>query len=132
MSNLNGATGSILIVDDSAMVRRQVGSSLRASGYEVCEAVDGLDAIEKITPQSWPVVCDVTIPRMDGIQFLETLRANGAHATLPVIMLTTEGRPDMIAKARALGTIGWLIKPFKPEHLLSTVQALERRVKVDP
>ena len=120
----------ILIVDDSAMVRRQVCNTLRTAGYEVCEAIDGQDALEKLTSDTWLVVCDVTMPRMDGLQFLETLRANPSFASLPVIMLTTEGRPELIAKARALGTVGWLVKPFRPDLLIGALKALEGRRKV--
>lgn len=122
----------ILIVDDSAMVRRQVGNALRAGGFEVIDAVDGSDAMQKLTADIWLVVSDVTMPRMDGIQLLEAMRDNAAYAKLPVIMLTTEGRPELVAKARALGTVGWLIKPFNPELLLRAVKAVERRSQVAP
>ena len=120
-------SGSVLIVDDSAMVRRQVRTALLSAGYGSTEAVDGSDALAKLTGDTWLIVCDVTMPKMDGLEFLQALRAIPAYAKVPVIMLTTEGRPEMIAKARALGTVGWLVKPFRAEILLSAVGAVSGR-----
>jgi two-component system chemotaxis response regulator CheY len=115
---------SILIIDDSLMVRRQVGGLLRELGYIVVEAVDGVDALEKLdaTASVQLIVCDVNMPRMNGIELLESLR--GRASTIPIIMLTTEGHPELIEKARALGAKGWLIKPFKPEFLAATAKKL--------
>lgn len=117
----------ILVVDDSTMVRRQVAQALTTAGYEVSEAGDGVEAIELADAEVALVVCDVTMPRMNGIELLVHLRRDARTVAVPVIMLTTEGRPDLIAQARALGAKGWLIKPFKPPVLLAAVSALLRR-----
>lgn len=116
---------TILVVDDSLLVRKQVGSALRTLGYTVVEAVDGLDALEKLdaSPQTRLIVCDVNMPRMNGIEFLEQL-VNRQTAAPPVVMLTTEGQPELIQRARALGAKGWLVKPFKPEFLAATAKKL--------
>lgn len=116
---------TILVVDDSLLVRKQVGSALRTLGYTVVEAVDGLDALEKLdaSPQTRLIVCDVNMPRMNGIEFLEQL-VNRQAAAPPVVMLTTEGQPELIQRARALGAKGWLVKPFKPEFLAATAKKL--------
>lgn len=113
----------VLVVDDSALVRRQVAATLIGEGFAVVEAFDGQDAREKLVafPDLKVVVCDVTMPRMSGLEFLHAIRYDGKHLDLPVIMLTTEGRPEMIAQAKQLGAKGWLIKPLKPELLLATV-----------
>ena len=118
----------ILIVDDSAMVRRQVTSALVGAGFLVVEAVDGEDAREKLaaTPDTGLIVCDVTMPRMNGIEFLEAIRQESRFDGVPVVMLTTEGRPDMIQRAKTLGAKGWLVKPFKPDLLISAVQRLAK------
>ena len=117
-------TPSVLVIDDSMMVRKQVGNALRAQGYEVVEAVDGVEALAKLdaNPNTRLVVCDVNMPRMNGLEFLEQLR--GRPARPPVVMLTTEGQPELIQRAKALGALGWLVKPFKPELLTATAKKL--------
>lgn len=115
----------VLVVDDSLMVRQQVGRALTAAGFTIVEAVDGADALEKLaaTPEAALVVCDVNMPRMSGIEFLENVRRDGRPA-LPVVMLTTEGQPELIQKAKALGAKGWIVKPFKPDLLVAAVKKL--------
>jgi len=114
----------VMVIDDSLMVRKQVASALKSLGYAVVEAVDGLDAHEKLaaTPGIALIVCDVNMPRMNGIEFLERMRAQGS--AVPVVMLTTEGQPELIQRAKSLGARGWLVKPFKPEFLAATARKL--------
>jgi two-component system, chemotaxis family, chemotaxis protein CheY len=115
---------TILVVDDSSMVRQQVGRALGGAGFRIVEAADGVDALEKLAafPETKLVVCDVNMPRMNGIEFLENLWSNGS--ALPVVMLTTEGQPDIIHKAKALGAKGWIVKPFKPDLLIAAAKKL--------
>lgn len=117
-------TSNVLVVDDSLMVRKQVGSALKSLGCAVIEAVDGLDALEKLdaTPDTQLIVCDVNMPRMSGLEFLEQLVARGS--VVPVVMLTTEGQPELIQRAKSLGAKGWLVKPFKPEFLAAAAKKL--------
>jgi two-component system, chemotaxis family, chemotaxis protein CheY len=70
------------------------------------------------------VVLDVNMPNMGGIELLERLRSNGQYAALPIVMLTTEGQPALMQKAKALGAKGWIIKPFKPELFVAAVRKL--------
>lgn len=116
----------VLVVDDSMTVRQQVSSTLMAAGFEVVEAVDGLDAATKIESMAGlgMVLCDVNMPRMNGIEMLERVKANPSCAGVPIVMLTTEGRPELIAKAKALGAKGWLVKPCAPDALVATVRKL--------
>jgi two-component system chemotaxis response regulator CheY len=117
-------TARIMVIDDSLLVRRQVTAALKTPGYLVTEAVDGVDALEKLAqhPDTRLIVCDVNMPRMNGIELLERLCAQGS--TVPVVMLTTEGQPELIQRAKALGAKGWIVKPFKPEFLLATAAKL--------
>lgn len=117
-------TARVLVIDDSLLVRRQVTATLKAPGYLVTEAVDGLDALEKLSSLSDTklIVCDVNMPRMNGIELLERLSAQGS--LVPVVMLTTEGQPELIQRAKSLGAKGWIVKPFKPEFLLATAAKL--------
>lgn len=114
----------VLVIDDSAMVRQQVGNALVTSGFAVIEAVDGLDALDKLAamPDTALVVCDVNMPRMNGIEFLEQKSKNGN--AVPVVMLTTEGQPELIQKAKTLGAKGWIVKPFKPDLLIAAAKKL--------
>jgi two-component system chemotaxis response regulator CheY len=111
----------VMVVDDSAPVRQQVGLALREAGFDVVEAVDGQDGVEKLSaqPSICVVVCDVNMPRMNGIEFLASARGK-----CPVLMLTTEGHADLIAQAKSLGAKGWIIKPFKAPLLVAAVQKL--------
>ncbi|HEX3594526.1 MAG TPA: response regulator [Polyangiaceae bacterium] len=118
---------TIMVVDDSQMVRRQVSHALVAAGFDVVEAADGADALQQLTAIASPslIVLDVNMPKMGGIEFLQTLRGKGQGAAMPaVVMLTTEGEPRLMQEAKALGAKGWIIKPFKPEMLVAAVQKL--------
>ncbi len=117
-------TARVMVIDDSMLVRRQVSAALPGPGYLVTEAVDGVDALEKLSELSDMklIVCDVNMPRMNGIELLERLIAQGS--LVPVVMLTTEGQPELIRRARSLGAKGWIVKPFKPEFLVATAAKL--------
>lgn len=108
----------VLVIDDSLVMRRQVGNVLAAAGFAVVEACDGLDALEKLRSLEGIklIICDVSMPRMGGLEFLEAFAAQGG---VPVVMLTTEAQPEMVHKARALGAKGWLTKPLRPDLLLA-------------
>jgi len=117
-------TTNVLVVDDSLLVRRQVGAALKGIGYVVRDAVDGLDALEKLDqcPDTHLIVCDVNMPRMSGLELLERLSQRGS--SVPVVMLTTEGQPELMRQAKSLGAKGWLVKPFKPDILAAAAQKL--------
>jgi two-component system chemotaxis response regulator CheY len=116
----------ILVVDDSASVRQQVGFALAPVGFEVVEAVDGVDGFKHIEgdAQLSMVLCDVNMPRMNGLEMLEKLRDSGLRPGLPVLMLTTESQPALLKRAQAAGAKGWIVKPFKANILVATVQKL--------
>ncbi len=116
----------VLVVDDSASVRQQVGLALAQGGFEVAEAVDGLDAVSKLATISGIrlVISDVNMPRMNGLELLENIKADGRHAHIPILMLTTEGQPALVQRAKAAGAKGWIIKPFKADLLVAAVKKL--------
>jgi two-component system chemotaxis response regulator CheY len=115
------AANKIMIIDDSLMVRQQVSRALIAAGLAVVDATDGADGLQKlaVNPDVALVVCDVNMPRMSGIEFLERVQKG-----LPVVMLTTEGQPALIERAKSLGAKGWILKPFKPDLLVAAVRKL--------
>lgn len=116
----------VMVVDDSRTVRQQVGIVLREAGYEIVEAQDGLEGAEKIAsnPDFALVICDVNMPKMNGIEMLTLVKQDAKNANLQVLILTTEGQPALIQRAKAAGARGWIVKPFKPELLLATVKKL--------
>ena len=114
---------TILAVDDSGSLRQMVVFSLRAAGYQVVEAVDGQDGLDKARTQVFDLVLtDQNMPRMDGITLIRSLRALSAYAKVPILMLTTEASDEMKAKGRAAGANGWLVKPFDPQRLTEVVK----------
>jgi two-component system chemotaxis response regulator CheY len=117
----------ILVVDDSPSVRQQLRNALSEAGYDVIEAADGEEGALHISGVGdlAAVVCDVNMPRLGGIEMLERVRDR--LATLPVLMLTTDGQPALVQRAREVGARGWIVKPFKTSHLLASVEKLTAR-----
>ncbi len=113
---------TIMTVDDSASIRMMVSFSLKGAGFEVVEAVDGVDAQSKLDHHDISmVIADVNMPVMDGIQFVKKMRTHPKYKFTPVVMLTTESHESMKEKGREAGATGWIVKPFKPEQLLKIV-----------
>lgn len=116
---------TIMIVDDSASMRRVVGISLKGAGYEVLEACDGQDALNKLTGQKvHMIISDVNMPVMDGITFLKAVKQIPAYKFTPVIMLTTESEESKKREGQAAGARAWVVKPFQPDQLINAVQRL--------
>jgi two-component system chemotaxis response regulator CheY len=112
----------ILAVDDSVSMRKMVAYTLRCGGYEVVEAVDGVDAIGQLERQVVDVVItDQNMPNMDGLTLTRTLRADRRWNRLPILVLTTEAGDALKQEGRAAGATGWLVKPFEPRRLLEVL-----------
>jgi len=123
----------ILVIDDSETIRQQVRQALASTGYEIVEAVDGLDGLEKLRAQSDldMALCDVNMPRLNGLEMIAEVQRSGLK--IPILMLTTEGQPSLIKRAREAGAKGWIVKPFKPELLVAAVTKLvEQRPAATP
>lgn len=116
---------TIMVIDDSASVRQVVGITLKKAGYNVIEAVDGKDALSKLTGgiKIHLMICDVNMPNMDGISFLKAVKQTNYKFT-PIIMLTTESQESKKQEGKEAGAKAWVVKPFKPEQLLAAVQKL--------
>ena len=114
---------TILAVDDSGSLRQMVVFSLRAAGYQVVEAVDGQDGLEKARNQTVDLVLtDPNMPRMAGLTLIRSLRELASYKKVPILMLTTEASDEMKNKGRAAGANGWLVKPFDPQRLTEVVK----------
>lgn len=114
---------TILAVDDSGSLRQMVVFSLKAAGYQVTEAVDGVDALEKAKGMTFDLVLtDQNMPRMDGLTLIRALRELSDYAKVPILVLTTEFSDEMKSKGKAAGATGWLVKPFDPQRLIEVVK----------
>ncbi len=113
----------VLTVDDSASIRQMVAFTLKSAGYEVVEAVDGEDGLNKAKArQANLVLTDQNMPRMDGLTLIKTLRGLPQYRSIPILMLTTESSDAMKSAGKAAGATGWLVKPFDPQKLLEVVK----------
>src|ERR1017187_10000126 len=116
---------TILTVDDSASVRQMVSFTLRKSGYEVVEAVDGKDGLGKVSSGKFDlIITDLNMPNMDGIQLIAATRKLPGYSFIPILMLTTESQAEKKAEGRKAGATGWIVKPFNAAQLNSVVQKL--------
>ena len=118
---------NVLIVDDSETVRSEIATALKQAGFGTVEAGDGIEGLESARGQRFAlIILDVNMPRMNGLEMLETLRLDFATADVPVVVLTTEAEELMIKRARKAGAKGWLIKPVAPAHIVSTAETITR------
>ena len=116
---------SVLVVDDSGSFRTVVNLTLKQAGYEVTEAKDGQEAVEKIQAGKFNlVICDLNMPNLDGLAFTRKIKAMPAYKFTPVLMLSTETQDAKKAEGKAAGVSAWLSKPFQPSRLLYAVQAI--------
>ena len=112
----------VLTVDDSASIRQMVAFTLKSAGYEVVEAVDGEDGLNKAKgKQANLVLTDQNMPRMDGITLTRKLRENPKFKSTPILILTIESSDQMKQAGRAAGATSWLVKPFDPAKLIEVI-----------
>ena len=116
---------SILVIEDSASVRRLIEVCLRPLGVEIRSVEDGLLGLEAATseiPQA--IVLDIGLPGMDGWEVLARLRADEATKRVRVLVLTAHAQPEMADRAAAKGADSFMTKPFRPEELRESVLEL--------
>jgi len=118
-------TKKLLTVDDSPSVRKLVEFSLKAKGFQVSSAGNGMEAMKLMSNEQFDaIVLDINMPLMNGLEFLQQIRSKEAYASIPVIMLTTEGQDEDKDKAISLGATAYIVKPFKPTQLLSLLEKI--------
>lgn len=119
------ATPIVLLIDDSAAVRALMRLALERDGLAVVEACDGEDAINQLatlTPSA--IVCDLAMPRLDGLGFLRYLRHHPRLRKVPLMVLSTETRQSVRDQARVQGAQAFLQKPCRPGELTAAVRRL--------
>ncbi|NQZ87353.1 MAG: response regulator [Colwellia sp.] len=113
----------ILVVDDSNTIRDMVSFTLKSAGHQIVEARDGKEGLDKTQRESFDlIISDVNMPIMDGIEMCIQLRKLPKYKFIPILMLTTESSVDTKMRGKSAGATGWLVKPFNPEKLLSTIE----------
>ena len=113
----------ILVIDDEPHMARLASYVLQTAGYDVLTAEDGRDGLEKLARfKPDLVVCDITMPEMDGFEVVSALRADPRWRDLPVIMLTARGQEQDVQRAQEVGANSYLTKPFSSRQLLGEVQ----------
>ena len=114
---------TVLVVDDSITILELLTEALEPEGFRTLRATDGQDALAKLLSRKEIVLvmCDVNMPRMNGLDFLASAHNRGLK--VPFLMLTTEAQPELMERAKALGAKGWLVKPVKPQLLVSAVKS---------
>ena len=114
---------TILIVDDSKVVRSMVRGALRVDDHRVVEALGAREALAALddTPVDL-VITDINMPEIDGLTLVRTLRARPRERFTPILVLTTEDGEAIKRQGREAGATGWIVKPFHPDQLRDTVR----------
>ncbi|MDQ7073254.1 MAG: response regulator [Gammaproteobacteria bacterium] len=114
---------TIFLVDDSTTMLMSLESALKRHNLNIVTATSGAEALQKI-PAAAPdlVITDLNMPGMDGITLIKEIKKIGSMRFKPILMLTTESQGTKREEAKAAGAIGWLVKPVKPEELITVIK----------
>jgi two-component system chemotaxis response regulator CheY len=116
---------TILVVDDSTSLRKVVNLALAGVGYQVLEAEDGEAALKMLDGREISmVVCDVNMPKMNGIEFVKAAKGLAKYKFMPILMLTTESQDAIKNEGKAAGARAWMVKPFSPSQLIAAVDKI--------
>lgn len=112
---------NILIVDDSPVMRKVIKRTINLSGIEigdVVEAGNGKEGLEQLE-EHWVdlILTDINMPVMNGIEFIENLKSDEVMKSIPIIVISTEGRDAVVQQALSLGAADYITKPFQPEEI---------------
>jgi two-component system chemotaxis response regulator CheY len=113
----------VLTVDDSRTMRDMLRLALTSAGFDVVQAIDGVDGLAVLERESPDVVItDINMPKMDGFGFIEGARKSERFRVVPILVLTTESDPEKKQRARSAGATGWIVKPFDPTKLVDVIR----------
>jgi two-component system chemotaxis response regulator CheY len=116
---------NILVIDDAATVRMYHSNILKVAGYQTDEAINGIEALEKALTTPFDLyIVDINMPKMDGYGFLKEIRSQQDLAQVPAIMVSTESASNDQVLAYSAGANLYLVKPVKPDDLLSYTRLL--------
>lgn len=117
----------VLAVDDLKSMRHMMSLTLGDAGFRVKKAINGSDALEKISDDHPDVIlADIDMPKMDGVELTRSIRTNPDFANIPILLVSTNANntEQDIARAEEAGANGWLCKPLKPSQLVEAVNRL--------
>lgn len=118
-------TRTVLTIDDSKAIRDMVAFTLGSQGYDVIGAENGAVGLEKYRSQRLAlVITDLNMPVMNGLDFIRNARREAVNAGVPIVMLSTENKPELKAEGKAAGATGWIDKPFDAELLVAVARKL--------
>ena len=116
---------TVMLVDDSSTVRQVMRFAFEHAGYNVVEASNGEEALGTLDGRKVSaIVCDIDMPKLDGLSFLKAMRAKRDYRFTPVVMLTTESRAQRKQQAKDSGATAWATKPCPPSELVSLIERL--------
>jgi two-component system chemotaxis response regulator CheY len=116
-------TQTILTVDDSRTMRDMLRMALAEAGFNVLQAVDGVDGLEVLQRSSPDViVTDINMPKMDGFGLIEAVRQDSRYRKVPILVLTPESDSAKKLRAKEAGATGWIVKPFEPTKLIAAIR----------
>jgi two-component system chemotaxis response regulator CheY len=115
----------IMIIDDSTHVRESLAFYLKKMGYEVIETANSRTALNLITGNNIGLfIIDIDMQEMDGVTFFKEINENEDTSKIPIIMVSTENRYNIIEEMSSTGTKSWMISPYQPARLFATVKQL--------
>lgn len=116
---------TILLVDDASLIRSVSSKAAMEAGYNVVLAADGSEGLERIKENDVDIVfSDVNMPNMGGLEMVAEIKKDPKYKFLPIVMLTTESKPELKAQGKALGVKAWLVKPFNKDKFLIALEKL--------
>ncbi|MEQ1714583.1 MAG: response regulator [Hyphomicrobium sp.] len=115
---------TVLTIDDSRTMRDMLRMALVEAGYQVLQAVDGVDGLGVLRASAVPdvIVTDINMPNMDGFGLIDAVRKDGRYKSVPILVLTTESDAAKKQRAKAAGATGWIVKPFDPVKLIGAIR----------
>ena len=116
---------SVLVVDDTPSIRLLIRTNLEIEGFDVEEAVDGIDCLDQIfsgEPLPDVLTIDIMMPRLDGLGTVAALRADPRTASILIVMVTTQAQAADIERGKKAGVDAYVTKPFDPDHLVQTIK----------
>lgn len=119
----------IMVVDDSVSMRQMTGIILTQAGYEIVQAVDGNEALEKFDDSIDLLITDYNMPNMNGIELIKSVRNGNVNKAVPILMVTTESEDEKKMEGKEAGATGWITKPFDKDLLLNTIKKITQAVE---
>jgi len=119
----------ILVVEDEKNIRELIEFNLKNAGFSVVKAVDGKEALDKLSSEIDLVVLDLMLPEIDGMEVCRKIRGNDELRKIPIIMLTAKGEEVERILGLEMGADDYMTKPFSPRELIARIKAIFRRIK---